>query len=77
MPKGTVLQVNQNQVVILPEESRFPDEVQQVYVRVLGKERILSPIDSVWDSFFLEGPAVTYDCFKVRGSQNQTTREEL
>jgi len=77
MPKGTVLQLNPNQVVILPEEFRFSDEVQQVYVRVLGKGRILSPIDSVWDSFFLEGPAVTDDYFKVRGSQNQTTREDL
>jgi len=30
-------------------------------VRALGKERIISPVDQSWDSFFQGGPQVSED----------------
>lgn len=35
------------------------------------------PVGQVWDSFFLDGPAVTGDFMSERSSQNQTDREAL
>jgi len=52
MPKGSVFVNNRTQAVRLPAETRFPDDVKQVTVRVIGKDRVLSPVDSAWDSFF-------------------------
>ena len=39
MSTGSVFVNNRTQAVRLPVDTRFPDEVKQVNVRVLGKER--------------------------------------
>lgn len=52
LSKGSVFINNRTQAVRLPSESRFPEGVKKVAVRVMGKERILSPVESIWDSFF-------------------------
>ena len=51
MPTGSVFVNNRTQAV-LPAETRFPD-VKQVNVRVVGQDRVLSPITNSWDTFFL------------------------
>lgn len=52
MLKGSVFVNNRTQAVRLPAESRFPEDVKKVMVRVVGKERVLTPVNSAWDSFF-------------------------
>ena len=77
MATGSVFENNRTQAVRLPAETRFPETVKKVSVRVLGNERILSPIDSTWDSFFDAEEAVSEDFMTVRASQHQSDRESL
>ena len=75
MPTGSVFANNRTQSVRLPADTRFPDDVKQVNVRVVGKDRILSPVDNTWDSFFLASERVTEDFMNERSSQEQQERE--
>ena len=50
-------------------------EVKQVNVRVVGKDRVLSPVDSAWDSFFFSEERVSDDFLEERASQEQAERE--
>jgi len=77
MPKGSVFVNNRTQAVRLPAETRFPDDVKQVTVRVIGKDRVLSPVDSAWDSFFLSSESVSDDFMLERASQEQSPREDF
>lgn len=77
METGTVFVNNRTQAVRLPAGMRFPDSVKKVQVRVVGQERILSPVDSSWDSFFLADRAVTDDFMPERAPQEQADREPL
>jgi antitoxin VapB len=52
MSTGSVFYDNKSQAVRLPADSRFPDTVKRVVVRVVGNERIISPAEKSWDSFF-------------------------
>jgi antitoxin VapB len=58
---GLVFLNNQTQAVRMPKKARFPDDVKSVYVRVVGNERILCPVENTWDSFFNSTEAVTED----------------
>ena len=75
MPIGSVFVNNRTQAVRLPADTRFPDEVKQVNVRVVGKDRVLSPVGSAWDSFFLSEERVSDDLLEERASQEQAERE--
>ncbi len=77
MTISSVFTNNRSQAVRLPAEQRLPDGVKQVTVRVRGKERIIAPLDSSWDSFFHDTPAVSDDFLDTRASQNQGAREPL
>ncbi len=77
MATGSVFINNRTQAVRLPAETRFPDDVKKVVVRVLGKERILTPVENTWDSFFLSEDKVSDDFMSERASQEQTDREPL
>ncbi len=77
MSLGTVFQNNRTQAVRLPVDSRFPDKVKKVVVRVVGKDRVLSPVENAWDSFFLSEDGVTDDFMKERASQEQSERESF
>ena len=59
MATGSVFVNNRTQAVRLPAESRFPGEVKKVTVRVLGHDRVLSPVDKTWNSFFLSEERVS------------------
>ena len=61
MPKSTIFISNRTQTVRLPAETRFPEHVKEVDVRVVGNERVISPADQIWDSFFLGTETVTDD----------------
>ena len=77
MITGSVFENNRTQAVRLPVETRFPKEVKKVVIRTVGKDRILSPIDNVWDSFFLAESRVTEDFMQERSSQEQPERESF
>ena len=77
MSIGTVFINNRTQAVRLPVDVRLPEGVRKVEVRVRGHERIISPVNRTWDSFFLGGPAVSDDFMSERASQHQSERESL
>lgn len=77
MSIGTVFINNRTQAVRLPLDVRLPEGVHKVEVRVRGHERIISPVGQTWDSFFLNGPAVSDDFLAERASQQQGEREAL
>ena len=63
MKTSKVKHEHNSQLAELSPETQFPDNVTEVKVRVNGADRILSLSVYVnsWDSFFLQGPAVTDD----------------
>ncbi len=75
MSTGSVFVNNRTQAVRLPAETRFPDSVKKVNVRILGNERILTPVENTWDSFFLSEDSVSDDFMNERSSQEQDKRE--
>ena len=77
MSTGSVFVNNRTQAVRLPADSRFPDEVKKVIVRVVGKDRILMPVESAWDSFFLSKETVSDDFMMERATQEQSQRENF
>jgi len=77
MPTGSIFVNNRTQAVRLPVDTRFPENVKKVAVRVVGKDRVLSPIENTWDSFFMSEQSVTDDFMQERSSQEQSERESL
>ena len=77
MLQGSVFVNNKTQAVRLPVEARFDENVKKVLIRKQGKERILSPVENTWDSFFLEGESVTKDFLPERAKQIESIREEF
>jgi len=68
---------NRTQAVRLPAETRFPEGVKQVNVRVVGQDRILSPVAHTWDSFFMAEEGVSDDFMSERATQEQAERDPL
>ncbi|WP_275100446.1 type II toxin-antitoxin system VapB family antitoxin [Sedimenticola hydrogenitrophicus] len=77
MSTGLVFENNRTQAVRLPADSRFPKGVKRVVVRVVGQDRVLSPVDHSWDSFFLSDKQVSDDFMVERASQEQPERESF
>ena len=77
MSKSSVFYNNKSQAVRLPADTRFPDTVKRVNVRVVGKERIISPAENTWDSFFLAPEGVSEDFMPDRQDLPQQERESF
>jgi len=77
MATGSVFENNKTQAVRLPAETRFPEGIKRVTVRVLGAERVLSPVENTWDSFFLAKQTATDDFMTERADQHQPERESF
>ena len=82
MSISTVFTNNRTQAVRLPADVRLPENVKQVTVRAKGKERIIAPLNSSWDSFFMADTQATDDFMEtasiiVRATQTQAERESL
>ncbi|WP_417912887.1 type II toxin-antitoxin system VapB family antitoxin [Candidatus Electronema sp. TJ] len=75
MHTGSIFVSNRTQAVRLPAETRFPDHVKKVVVRISGKDRVLSPVANTWDSFFFSEEKVTDDFMTERAAQEQQERE--
>ena len=48
----SVFMNNRTQAVRLPSIYRFSESTQKVFVRMIGVERVISPVEQAWDSFF-------------------------
>lgn len=80
MSTTTVFTNNRSQAIRLPAEARFPDSVRKVQVRVVGADRVITPVAQAWDSFFLpdpQTPLATDDFMSDRATQQQAPREPL
>ena len=77
MTISTVFTNNRTQAVRLPADTRFPESVKKVVVRVVGQERIIAPAESAWTSFFVGGRYPTDDFMNERARQDQPPREAL
>lgn len=77
MTIASVFTNNRSQAVRMPADLRLPDGVKRVQVRALGSDRIISPLDHTWDSFFLNGPIASEDFMVERAGQVQSEREGL
>jgi antitoxin VapB len=75
MSQGSIYMSNRTQNVRLPADVRFPETVKSVTVRVVGNDRILSPVENTWDSFFLGNAPVTDDFLTERAGDFQSERE--
>lgn len=75
MSISTVFTNNRSQAVRIPSDMRLPEGVKKVVVRARGVERVIAPAGQTWDSFFLDGPAVSDDFLPERASQAQSERE--
>ncbi len=75
MLQGSIFVNNKTQAVRLPVDARFDDSVKRVLIRKVGKERILSPIENTWDSFFLSDDKVSDDFLIKRAEQTESIRE--
>lgn len=76
MTTGSVFENNRTQVVRIPAEMRFAAGVRKVSVRMVGSDRVLSPLGRTWDTFFLDGAAVTDDVVVQRGDQGLPQERE-
>ena len=77
MAISTVFINNRTQAVRLPAEVRLPGGVKRVSVRAIGNERIIAPVENIWDSFSMSGSQVSDDFMTARASQQQDTRESF
>ncbi|AUI66905.1 MULTISPECIES: type II toxin-antitoxin system VapB family antitoxin [Glaesserella] len=75
--EASVFITNRTQAVRLPSEMRFANDVKRVSVRIVGNERILTPLNQRWDSFFLNSDNVSDDFMAEREVSIQPEREEL
>ncbi len=77
MTTGTVFLNNKTQAVRLPLDVRLDSSVKEVFIRVNNKDRIISPIDSAWDNFFLSDIQVSNDFLSERAVQLECERESF
>ena len=77
MSNSTVSTNNRSQAIRLPADKRLPASMKRVTVRARGMERIITPIENTWDSFFLDSPSVPEDFWATRANQEQPERESL
>jgi antitoxin VapB len=77
MSTGSVFENNRTQAVRLPADTRFPEGVKRVSVRVVGHDRIIPPIEKSWDSFFLTTESVSDDFMAERDQPDLQERESL
>ena len=74
MTQATLFKSNQTQAVRLPKAVAFPEDVKKVSVVVIGKSRLLTPSENLWDSWFDQLPQAD---FPDREATFQAERESF
>lgn len=77
MSQGTIFTSNRTQNVRIPADVRFPENVKNVTVRAVGNERIITPVEHTWDSFFLSEQRVSDDFMSEQTTPPADEREAL
>ncbi|WP_430010302.1 type II toxin-antitoxin system VapB family antitoxin [Methylophaga lonarensis] len=78
MIKTKLFENNKTQAVRLPLAVRFSQSVKHVMIRTLGPDRVISPLEQSWDSFFLSPENTVSDDFMTdRAEQTDSPREPL
>ncbi len=75
MSQGTIFISNRTQNLRIPADVRFPENVKTVTVRAVGNERIITPVENAWDSFFLCEKSVSDDFMAERATPASDERE--
>ncbi len=70
-----VFKNGRSQAVRLPKEFRFDDD--EVLIRKVGNDVILSPRPKSWDAFFKETPLPSGDFLSSREDLPAQVREEI
>jgi antitoxin VapB len=65
MEEAAVFKTNRSQAVRLPKSVALPDDITRVNVIVIGRRRVLVPLDEVWSSWFDE-PGLSNDFERVQ-----------
>lgn len=73
---SSVFMNNRTQSVRLPSIYRFSPQTEKVFVRMVGVERIISPVENVWDSFF-DSPELVASSDFERGELMNSERESF
>ncbi len=76
MEKARVFKNSKSQIVRLPRSAALPEPVKQVDVIIIGRARLLTPVDESWDSWF-EGEGVTADFMVERDQPANQKRKRL
>lgn len=67
MPTKTVIvRANLMQVVPLPNDVAFADDVQEIEIIKVGNSRVISPVGHRWDSYFSRPSRVSDDVMSER-----------
>ena len=74
MARSSVFTSNRSQAVRLPKAVALPDDVRQVEITKIGRNRLISPVDQSWDEFF-DGPRVSDDFMTERRQPASPERE--
>lgn len=74
MTQASLFKSNHSQAIRLPKAVAFPDDVKKVEVLVLGKSRLLTPAECVWDDWFNQAPNLD---FPEREIFTQSERESF
>ena len=69
MATGSVFENKRSRAVRIPAETRSSTGINKAKVRIAGLDRVLSPVDRAWDTFFAEGPALADDRLLERAEQ--------
>ena len=78
MVTGSVFENNKTQAVRLPVSVRFASTVKKVMIRSVGHDRIISPVEHSWDSFFHNPQfCVSSDFMTQRAEQIEAPREDF
>lgn len=52
MTQSTVFTTNKSQAIRLPKPVALPSSVKKVEILKLGRARLITPAEAVWDTFF-------------------------
>jgi len=55
-----LFKLNRSQAVRLPKSVAFPEGVEEVIVRRVGKSVIITPKNALWDDFFEREPNLDF-----------------
>lgn len=70
---------NKSQAVRLPKAVAFPEGVSEVTIVTVGKSRLITPSDAIWDDFFdlSDSNVVSDDFINSRDQPEPEQREEF